>query len=166
MLSDDNGWEMYRTDGTPDGTYLVKDINPGPASANPDDLYLHTNGLIYFAADDGSPAGREMWVLDPDSTTLATSIFPVARVNDQLITKVFPNPSSGVIAVEYQLEAAANLHFSITDAWGKVVDRSSTQSGLPGIHTLRYDGAQLAAGTYFIRLWVGGQFATRRFILN
>ena len=34
---------LFRTDGTPEGTTLVKDINPGPGSGEPANL-LNMNG--------------------------------------------------------------------------------------------------------------------------
>src|SRR4029453_12037175 len=46
-----NGDELWRSDGTPSGTYLVKDINPGPRSAGPTDLQVR-DGALYFLADD------------------------------------------------------------------------------------------------------------------
>jgi ELWxxDGT repeat protein len=57
-----HGRELYRTNGTVDGTRLVKDINPGPASSNIHDLTA-LNGLLLFFADDGSH-GEELWRSD------------------------------------------------------------------------------------------------------
>src|SRR5439155_9961293 len=53
------GYELYATDGTAQGTQLVKDINPGPATSN---AYHLVNGdkLLYFFADDGIH-GSELW---------------------------------------------------------------------------------------------------------
>jgi ELWxxDGT repeat protein len=51
------GNELYAIDGT--NTYLVKDINPGPASSNISDL-TGGDSLVYFTADDGTH-GREIW---------------------------------------------------------------------------------------------------------
>src|SRR6188472_3389872 len=36
--SDVSGTELWRSDGTTAGTFLVKDINPGAASASPEEL--------------------------------------------------------------------------------------------------------------------------------
>ena len=50
-----HGLEPWRSNGTTGGTFLLKDINPGPASSNPSsgDTAVQTPKYIYFAADDG-----------------------------------------------------------------------------------------------------------------
>ena len=56
------GAELWRTDGTADGTVLVKDINAGSASSSPGSR-ISFGGLLYFTADDGVH-GRELWRTD------------------------------------------------------------------------------------------------------
>ena len=56
------GSELWRTDGTPGGTHLVKDILPGPGSSAPGFLTEHA-GWLYFSAHD-EVAGRELWRSD------------------------------------------------------------------------------------------------------
>jgi len=53
-----HGTELWRSDGSPSGTYLLKDIKPGPESSNPSYLIEY-----YFQADDGL-YGAELWVTD------------------------------------------------------------------------------------------------------
>ncbi len=57
------GRELWRTDGTAAGTYLVKDINPFPAQSSNPDLLTNVSGKLFFVADDGSK-GRELWRSD------------------------------------------------------------------------------------------------------
>lgn len=57
-----HGYELWTSDGTPDGTKLVKDIKPGSGSSDP--KYLTPfNGKLYFSATDGI-SGAELWVSD------------------------------------------------------------------------------------------------------
>jgi len=57
-----HGFELWKSDGTEEGTILVKDIRPGLLSGNLD--YFHSaNGLLFFSADDGL-TGPEPWVSD------------------------------------------------------------------------------------------------------
>jgi ELWxxDGT repeat protein len=55
------GRELWKTDGTPAGTFVVRDIQPGahPASSFPEDL-VDVAGTLFFTADDGT-TGRELW---------------------------------------------------------------------------------------------------------
>lgn len=57
------GRELWKSDGTPGGTELVKDINPGPAGSSPDLVGAALDDKIVFSAitaDDD----RELWVTD------------------------------------------------------------------------------------------------------
>jgi ELWxxDGT repeat protein len=54
-----HGVELWKSDGTESGTTLVKDINPGKADSNPDQLTAF-KGRLLFSADDGVH-GSEMW---------------------------------------------------------------------------------------------------------
>jgi ELWxxDGT repeat protein len=61
--------ELWVTDGTPDGTHLFLDINPGPFHGvqpiHPKDYTEQAiaNGVFYFNADDGQ-SGFELWRTD------------------------------------------------------------------------------------------------------
>lgn len=61
-----NGVELWRADAS--GAALVKDINPGPGSSSPANLYA-IGTRVYFSADDGIH-GRELWRTDPTEGAL------------------------------------------------------------------------------------------------
>lgn len=54
-----HGMELWRSDGTPAGTYRVTDICPGPCDARPVNMQAF-RGEIYFSANDGV-SGVELW---------------------------------------------------------------------------------------------------------
>ena len=57
-----NGEELWRSDGTADGTVLVKDIYSGVNDSSID-LLTSVNDLLYFSANDGTH-GNELWLLN------------------------------------------------------------------------------------------------------
>lgn len=63
-----HGYELWRTDGTTAGTYMLKDINKKPASSYPKPMFGLGN-YMYFMADDIS-RGNEVWRTDGTTTTL------------------------------------------------------------------------------------------------
>src|SRR5438477_7702184 len=70
------GFELWSTDGTANGGAIVKDINPGFQSSNPQQLTAN-NGILYFTADDGTH-GRELWRSDgtSDGTFMLADLDP------------------------------------------------------------------------------------------
>ena len=60
-----NGMELWLSDGTANGTVLLKDINPGPGSSTPQ-RFTRFGPHMYFVADDGV-SGRELWRTDGTS---------------------------------------------------------------------------------------------------
>jgi ELWxxDGT repeat protein len=67
---DNNGEEPWVSDGTPGGTFMLKDINPGENNSNAQE-FVSVGGRIYFNAYD--PAlGTELWTTD--GTTAGTQL--------------------------------------------------------------------------------------------
>ncbi len=71
-----SGYELWKSDGTPAGTVMVKDINPGSQSSTPFQL-THVNGTLFFRANNGTN-GTELWKSDgtPAGTVLVKDINP------------------------------------------------------------------------------------------
>ncbi len=63
-----HGYELWRTDGTVDGTFLLKDINTQIASSNAQ-LQFGLGDYVYFMADD-IRHGSEPWRTNGTSTSL------------------------------------------------------------------------------------------------
>ncbi len=61
-LTDRNGLELWRTDGTASGTYRVKDIRLGPMGSKLNAMTL-INDNLYFSAND-EIHGDEIWTSD------------------------------------------------------------------------------------------------------
>lgn len=73
-----HGMELWRSDGTEAGTFLVKDLVPGPASSDPRTL-LSTGGQVFFKASDAAGASH-LW--RSDGTEAGT--FPLKAVTSSV----------------------------------------------------------------------------------
>jgi len=71
----DHGSELWISDGTPDGTSMVADINPGPAGCDCQNFQV-VNGKVLFTAEHPD-YGKELWVTDgtAEGTALLKDIF-------------------------------------------------------------------------------------------
>jgi len=76
--SSGSDYELWVTDGTANGTTLVKDINPGSDSSYPQSLTTF-DGKVYFNALSGT-LGQELWVTDgtANGTMLVKDIDPTS----------------------------------------------------------------------------------------
>jgi len=72
----EKGIELWRTDGTTDGTFILMDINPGEASSLVSEVTI-VGEMAYFYADDGVH-GFELWITDgfEEGTRMVKDINP------------------------------------------------------------------------------------------
>lgn len=70
-----HGSELWRTDGTASGTFMVRDIHKGVGSSSPTSLTAY-QGRVCFSADDGN-VGAELWC--SDGTAAGTQLIKVIR---------------------------------------------------------------------------------------
>lgn len=105
-----HGVELWRSDGTEMGTYMVKDINPGAGSSVPSPLYKLGN-KVYFFADDGEH-GDEPWV--SDGTELGT--FLIKDINPGTERSVI----KAIVEVKHSVASSGDyLYFPATNGVNK-----------------------------------------------
>lgn len=138
-------YELWRSDGTSAGTYLVKDINPGAGGSNIQYFYKVGN-LLFFHANNGTN-GSELW--RSDGTAAGT--FMLKDIN--------PGTGSSYYGLEVITDINNNLIFIadltggfFTELWksdGTAVGTVSV-SNLPGFsinaHSLGFAGTNF----YFV----------------
>jgi ELWxxDGT repeat protein len=147
------GREVWRTDGTASGTFLLKDMLPGPASSLAQRAAFTTLGnAVYFYASDPTH-GRELW--RSDGTTAGTA----------LVIDACPDACSGSYSAEPPAVLGGFLYFRALSVGGDVLWRTDgseagtgpfalaarSPHGLATIGTSLYFGASDDTGS---GLWV------------
>ncbi|MFV1979850.1 MAG: ELWxxDGT repeat protein [Rhodothermia bacterium] len=143
------GTELWRTDGTPGGTTLVKEILTG-ASADPPESLTVIGSTVFFLADDGSN-GQELW--KSDGTEAGT----------ELVRDIRPGSSSSYAA---QVTSSNGLLFFVANdgSHGKEVWVSDgTEAGTVLTKDIRLGSGSSApdfltdvGGTLFFQANTGG----------
>src|SRR4030095_750024 len=90
--------ELFRTDGTAEGTYRVKDINPGFEPSIPTD-FIRYNHFVFFSANDGLH-GTELWRTDgTDSGTMQVADLKPGKIGSgpqyPILARFQPPAASG-----------------------------------------------------------------------
>ena len=82
-----NGQEVWRSDGTAAGSFLLKDIRPGSADSRPSGLTVNSLSQLIFSANDGIN-GQELWKSDGSTanTSMIKDINPTGSSDPRNIT--------------------------------------------------------------------------------
>jgi ELWxxDGT repeat protein/VCBS repeat-containing protein len=124
-----NGRELWKTDGTPQGTSMLVDVNVGAGSSNPTNL-MNVNGVLYFAANDGTN-GNELW--RTDGTVAGT----------QMVKDLFTSTYS----VNYQNFPNSSNPTQLTNVGGKLF--FTARNGVAGVELWSSDGT--SGGTTIVK---------------
>lgn len=118
------GSELWRSDGTEQGTQQVRDIYVGRDGSNPSDL-VNVDGVLYFAADDGI-FGRELW--RSDGTEAGTEL-----VLDLNVDRDSSNPADLVnFGGQVYFAADDGIFGREVHSYDPVADRSTVLDIKPG----------------------------------
>ena len=124
-----HGTELWRSDGTPQGTYILKDIISGPAGSSPYMLLKFNNAILFFIQ---KPLGDyELWKTDG---TLQGTVL----VKNNFITN---NPYNNYYSTPQDFMATkTTAFFMFTDAAGnqELWKTDGTTSGTSQVTTLPY----------------------------
>jgi len=84
----------------------------------------------------------------------------------------YPNPSNGISDIKYQisigyrqLAISKKVELGIYDIRGQKIKTLVNEMQLPGEYTIRFDGSELPAGIYFIRMQAGDKVVTEKLVM-
>jgi ELWxxDGT repeat protein len=111
-----HGTELWRTDGTEEGTTMVKDIWEGPTSSQIHRLFV-LNGTLFFVAQHPS-YGRELW--KSDGTEAGTMIVKDLNPGNLSISVGNINSFNGKLIFDCEIDDVRYLYVSDGTAEGTI----------------------------------------------
>jgi len=112
-------------------------------------------------------------------TWFYTTRTPVIRMNfdptlsvdkDELsnlnVTQNYPNPFANETTVEFSLNEASDVSYTVVDLTGKVMSDVKGVNTMAGDHKITIDGTSFANGIYYLNIKAGESNVTRKMIVN
>jgi len=146
-------YELWATNGLANGSYLVKDFNPGTGEGNASYFTLMGN-TVYFQADDGV-TGSELWIL-PDSgfTQVNGEIY---HPTDYSLGQNYPNPFNPATRINYQIPEVSFVTLKVYDVLGNEIETLVNEEKPAGQYEVNFDShsgevRNLPSGIYFYKI--------------
>ena len=155
--NDSLGRELWTTDGTVNGTFVVINAAAGTDNSDPEDL-VDINGVLFYTCDD-RVHGRELWRVD--TAQLALNLpngIEEQKENSRFV--LYPNPVSQTLFLQVDNGLLnAETQVLVFDISGKLVHAAY------GI-TNRIYLSELTNGFYTLRLSANGISQQQKFIVQ
>ena len=135
----DNGFEVWKSDGSESNTQMIEDINVGEDDSNPTQLTSAETNIFFFAQEPNS--GRELYVYSPlDVSSDQLSILDIEL-------SVSPNPASDRIRVGLNNYENLKTKYYIISGDGSIIKSGSLLS-----NEMTLDISNLSGGIYYLSL--------------
>ncbi len=85
--------------------------------------------------------------------------------NDFRLAQNYPNPFNPLTTIEFSLPKAARVSLRVFDLLGRETAVLGNGTFPAGIHSVQFDGSNLASGEYIYQLNAGNEFVTQRRML-
>lgn len=162
-----HGEELWRTDGTKAGTYVLKDIQPGRDSSSPEDLTVVGND-IYFHAK-GANGNDNVWKID--GTSQAVALVKDFGTGKLIAPYGFTNLNGTLFFIAYEETTGAELWKSEGSEGGTVLVKDiwpGESNSYPDYLTALGNKLLFAAndGLHGIELWSSDGTATNTLMLK
>ena len=98
--------------------------------------------------------------------TVVTSVSQPSSEDHSYEVSVYPNPSSGVVFLSYELLRSTDISLNIYDLFGQEVYRADIRRQGIGSHVLNWQAENEISGIYYYRLSFGNEFVSGSFVLK
>lgn len=137
------------------GTYPYVYVWTGPDGfiSQQEDLYNVSGGEYRLTVVDASGCSLSAgpFNVDEEFSEISTGELQVVNINALASrTKVYPNPSEGLLSLKVDLEEAADLHVSVFNSIGKLVRENNYEK--VKVSSIDLDLSGLHKGSYFIKI--------------
>ena len=171
------GWEIELDRaalGVPNsGATATATINVFAIMSNGSGEYLSSDMILEIPGNNGANLNQSVNV---DFTALMGTQAAAVKLSSVLATKnaeaaalslsVYPNPVTGSSRITYRvLDRAENVNIILTDLTGRTVRVVESGTKAVGAQTAVISTADVAAGTYLVRVQVGARVATSKVVL-
>jgi ELWxxDGT repeat protein len=143
-----NGVELWRSDGTANGTHILDDLYTGPFSSNPRLLTVMNEELFFVATNAAN--GEELWKLDKPSSIEDVRVLK----KDQL--GLYPNPANDHLYIKYQ--SCETCIVQIVDMKGQVVYARNHSGAV-------LDISAFPSGIYAVNMIENGKYRTGKLVI-
>jgi hypothetical protein len=113
-------------------------------------------------------AGEGFQLISPNAVMVRLNIQPTADINENdaavSISNVFPNPTTGLTSINYNLANATDVAIEVVDIAGKVVYTANNGTQVAGGHTVSFDAASFTQGVYYVTVSTNETVVTKKFI--
>lgn len=84
---------------------------------------------------------------------------------DVVLGQNFPNPFSRSTTISYNLQFPEQVSLKVFNCFGTVVAQVVSSYEVAGMHTVNFNGSDLAEGVYYCKLEVGAKVQTKKMLL-
>ena len=165
--SEGYGQELWKTDGTADGTKMVQDLHTSAGFGSYPYALTNINGTLYFAArsynfvPDNIDTGYELWKITSTPTGVKNASSPsVFKLHQN-----YPNPFNSSTIITFSIPEKERVTLKIFDILGREIKVLLDEELVKGVHKIKFDASQLSSGIYFYRLNSSNHIDTKKLMV-
>ena len=145
-------YEMDYTNSYQDGGFGGSPCATGPCPVDPERI---ENLQFFINAADGGYDGT----VTIDWLSFGSALTTVQSIDYLQGLRLYPNPASSWLQVDYQLAQSAQVELRLSNLVGQQVLRPMPRLQAAGAHSQSLELGSIPQGMYFLQVWIDGQLA-------